>query len=135
MGKRGGRNISERSCWNALYPLGTWGGQPGAPSVEEESRRLNPSRLESTEASGDFLLLKYLDSEMDGGAQGPEQVLVEKILLECHRTFGIPHSLPEASDHHSKGGEATANTPRLWGSHMWFLLLSVESLLFWLLVL
>lgn len=104
------------------------------PSVEEESRDLNSSRLESTEASGNFLLLKYLDSEMDGGGQGPEQVLAEKI-LESRKTFRIPHSLPEASDHHSKGGEAAANTPRLWGSHMWFLLLSVESPLFWLLIL
>lgn len=103
--------------------------------MEEESRHFNPSRLESTEASGNFLLLKYLDSEMEGGAQEPEQVLVERILLESRRTFRIPHPLPEASGHHSKGGDAAANTPRLWGSHMWFPLSSVESPLFWLLVL
>lgn len=53
-GKWGRQTHFCRSCWNALCPLGTWGGQPGAPSVEEESRHSNPSRLESTEASGNF---------------------------------------------------------------------------------
>lgn len=116
-GKRGGRNISERSCWNALRPLGTWGGQPGAPSVEEKSRHFNPSRLESTEASGNFRLLKYLDSEMDGGAQGPEQVLVERILLESRRTFSILHPLPEALATIAKE-EKQQQTPPDFGGHI-----------------
>lgn len=65
-----------------LVSLGDLGWAARAPSVEEEGRHSNPSRLESTEAAGNFSApFKYLDSEMDGGAQGPEQPAQALVIL------------------------------------------------------
>lgn len=81
MGKGDGRNISERSYWNSCVPWGSGVGSQGPPQWKKRADTLTPADWSPQKLLGIFLLLKYLDSEMDGGAQGLEQPAQALVIL------------------------------------------------------
>jgi hypothetical protein len=81
MGNGGGRHISAEVAGMPCVPWGPGVGSQGPPQWKRRADTLTPVDSSPQKPLGIFLLPKYLDREMDGGAQGPEQPAQALVIL------------------------------------------------------